>query len=111
MTAVNFDHPMFKEWLQFRYDMENEDKCQVPYADVKSMNMNYRDKFFNGQIAMLPIGSFMIPELDDQDKYPHEFVTTFAPIPAWGRCRARNYLYRVPFLQHQQDIQASSGSL
>ena len=83
MTAVNFDHPMFKEWLQFRYDMENEDKCQVPYADVKSMNMNYRDKFFNGQIAMLPIGSFMIPELDDQDKYPHEFVTTFAPIPAW----------------------------
>ena len=21
MTAVNFDHPMFKEWLQFRYDM------------------------------------------------------------------------------------------
>ena len=22
MTAVNFDHPMFKEWLQFRYDME-----------------------------------------------------------------------------------------
>ena len=25
----------------------------------------------------------MIPELDDQDKYPHEFVTTFAPIPAW----------------------------
>lgn len=83
LTAVNFDHPMFKEWLQFRYDMENTDKCQVPFADVKSMNMNYRDKFFNGQIAMLPIGSFIVPELDDQDKYPHEFVTTFAPIPAW----------------------------
>lgn len=83
MTAVNFDHPMFKEWLQFRYDLENTDKCQVPFADVKSMNMNYRDKFFNGQIAMLPIGNFIVPELDDQDKYPHEFVTTFAPIPAW----------------------------
>lgn len=83
MTAVNFDHPMFKEWLQFRYDMENADKCQVPYADVKSMNMNYRDKFFNGQIAMLPIGSFLLPELAAQDKYPHDFVTTFAPMPAW----------------------------
>ncbi len=82
-TTVNFDHPMFKEWLQFRYDMENVDKSQVPFADVKSMNMNYRDKFFNGQIAMLPIASFIVPELDDQDKYPHDFVTTFAPIPAW----------------------------
>lgn len=83
MSAVNFDHPMFKEWLQFRHDLEQTDKSQVPFADVKSMNMNYRDKFFNGQIAMLPIGSFIVPELDDQDKYPHEFVTTFAPIPAW----------------------------
>lgn len=83
MTAVNFDHPMYKEWLQFRQDLEQVDKSQVPYADVTSMNMNYRDKFFNGQIAMLPIGNFIVPELDDQDKYPHEFVTTFAPIPAW----------------------------
>lgn len=81
MSGVNFDDPMFKKWLQFRYDMENADQCQVPYGDVKSMNMNYRDKFFNGQIAMLPIGNFIVPELDDQDKYPHDFVTTFAPMP------------------------------
>lgn len=83
VTAVNFDHPHFREWLQFRYDLEQVDKSQLPFADVKSMNMNYRDKFFNGQIAMLPIGNFIVPELDDQDKYPHDFVTTFAPIPAW----------------------------
>lgn len=84
MSGVNFDDPDFKDWLQFRYDLENVDKSSMPYADVKSMNMNYRDKFFNGQIAMLPIGNFIVPELDDQDKYPHDFVTTFAPIPAWG---------------------------
>ena len=84
MSGVNFDDPDFKDWLQYRYDLENVDKSSMPYADVKSMNMNYRDKFFNGQIAMLPIGNFIVPELDDQDKYPHDFVTTFAPIPAWG---------------------------
>lgn len=83
MTAVNFDDPMFKEWLQFRYDLEQVDKSQVSYSDVTSMNMNYRDKFFKGEIAMLPMGNWMVPELDDQDKYPHDFVTTFAPMPAW----------------------------
>lgn len=100
MTAVNFDHPMFKEWMQFRYDMEHVDKCQVPFADIKSMNMNYRDKFFNGQIAMLPIGNFIVPELDDQEKYPHDFVTTFAPIPAWkdaetGNTYTESHFYSV----------------
>lgn len=83
-SAVNFDHPLFAEWLQFRYDMENVDKCQISYTDVKAMSLNYRDKFFNGDAAMLPVGSFLVAELDDQDKYPHDFVTTFAPIPAWG---------------------------
>ncbi len=83
MSGVNFDDPDFKDWVQFRYDLENVDKSSMPYTDVKSMNMNYRDKFFNEQIAMLPIGNFIVPELDDQDKYPHDFVTTFAPIPAW----------------------------
>jgi len=83
MTATNFDDPVFHDFLQFRYDMEQTDKCQVPYSDVTSMNMNYRDKFFNGNVAMMPIGNYMIPELDDQDKYPHDFTTTFAPIPRW----------------------------
>lgn len=82
-SAVNFDNPRFAEWLQFRYDMEYVDQCQISYTDVKAMNMAYRDKFFNGEVAMLPVGSFLVAELDDQDKYPHDFVTTFAPIPAW----------------------------
>ena len=35
-----------------RYDMENVDHCSTPLADVKALNMNYRDQFFNGNIAM-----------------------------------------------------------
>ena len=68
MEAVSYTHlDVYKR----------QDKSQVPYADVTSMNMNYRDKFFNGQIAMLPIGNFIVPELDDQDKYPHDFVDVY----------------------------------
>ena len=83
MSGVNFDHPVFKDWVQFRYDLENVDKTSVPYGEIKSMNISYRDKFFNGEVAMLPVATFILAELDDVDKYPHDFVTTFAPIPAW----------------------------
>ena len=100
MSGVNFDDPDFKDWLQFRYDLEQVDKSSVSYGDVKSLNMNYRDKFFKGEIAMLPIGNFIVPELDDQDKYPHEFTTTFAPIPAWkdaepGTTYTESHFYSV----------------
>lgn len=100
MSDVNFDDPDFKSWLQFRYDLEQVDKSSVPYADVKSLNMNYRDKFFKGEIAMLPIGNFIVPELDNQDKYPHKFTTTFAPIPAWkdakpGTTYTESHFYSV----------------
>lgn len=80
-TEMNFDDPNFADWMQFRYDMENVDKCSVPLSDVLSLNMNYRDQFFTGKVAMLPIGSWMLAELEDQGKYPHDFVTTFAPLP------------------------------
>lgn len=100
MSGVNFDDPDFKDWLQFRYDLENVDKTSVPYSDVVSMNMNYRDKFFNGEVAMLPIGNFIVPELDDQDKYPHDFTTTFAAMPAWkdgksGTTYTESHFYSV----------------
>lgn len=84
MSAVNFDNPVFKDFIQFRYDLEQVDQCSVPLADIAAMNMSYRDKFFNGEVAMIPLATFILSELDDVDKYPHDFQTTFAPIPVWG---------------------------
>lgn len=46
--------------------------------------MNYRDQFFNGKVSMLAIGSYTLPDISNQEKYPHDFVTTFAPIPKWN---------------------------
>ncbi len=75
------DQPMFKDWMQFRFDMENVDKSSVPYSDVKAMNLAYRTMFFNGQVAMLPTGAWMISEIQNVAKYPHDFVTAFASLP------------------------------
>lgn len=81
-TDLRIDDPSYAKWFEYVYDLENNKQVATPLMDIKSLNMNYRDQFFNGKIAMLPMASYMIPEIGNE-KYPHDFVTTFAPIPVW----------------------------
>lgn len=83
--SLNFDDPLYKEFMKFRYDMENVDKCSTPYFEVKSLNLNYRNQFYNEKISMLPVGSWMISEIKNTEKYPHDFITAFAPLPRWSK--------------------------
>lgn len=77
-----FDDPAFVDFIQYRKALENEG-VSTPLADVKALNMNYRDQFFRGQIIMLPMGTFMLSDIGNE-KYSPEFVTTFARIPMWN---------------------------
>lgn len=78
----NITDPNIKDWLQFIYDMENVDKSQVPYYEAKSSKLAYRDVFFQGKAAMIPIGSWMIGEISGNiDQYPRDWPVAFAPIP------------------------------
>ncbi len=77
---LNFDDPLFSDFLKFRYEMDNVDECQVPYTDAISQKLSYRDIFFTEKASMIPIGGWMIAEVSS-DKYPHNFVTTFASLP------------------------------
>lgn len=82
--TLTFDNQAFADFLQYRYDLENVDKASTPLSDVKALNMNYRDQFFTGKIAMLPgMGTFMLSDIGNE-KYQHDFVTAFAPTPTWG---------------------------
>lgn len=82
--TLTFDSQPFADFLQYRYDLENVDKVSVPLSDIKSLSMNYRDQFFTGKIAMLPsMGTFMLSDIGNE-KYAHDFITAFAPMPTWG---------------------------
>ena len=78
--SLAFDNPKFKEFLEYRKDLEDKG-FMTTYQTIIATQSTYRDRFFNGEIAMLPIGSFLIAELDNVDAFPHDFVTTFAPLP------------------------------
>jgi multiple sugar transport system substrate-binding protein len=94
------DEPMFKNWLQFRYDLENVDKTQSPYSDVKALNLAYRTQFINEKATMIPSGSWLITELKDLEKMPHDFITTFATLPKFengedGRTLVESHYFGV----------------
>ena len=91
--SLNFDDANLKGWLKFRYDMENVDKTSVPLMDIKTMKLAYRNQFFGGKVAMLPIGSWMLAEIKDTAKWPHDFQTTFAPLPVWGANGVPGYTF------------------
>lgn len=101
-TETTFADPLIAKALQFRYDLEQVDKTSVSIADAKSLQMTYRAKFFNSEVAMIPIGSWMIPEVKDVSKYPHTFQTVFAPLPIWpgdtanlGLTNTANHYYAI----------------
>ena len=89
--SLNFDDPNLKDWLKFRYDMENVDKTSVPLMDIKTSKLAYRNEFFTGKVAMVPTGTWMLAEIKDI-KWPHDFQTTFAPLPKWGTRELRDVL-------------------
>jgi len=77
----NLDNPNFRKTLELRVKMEKEDKSSVPYSDIISQKLAYRNQFFNQSASMLTIGSWMNTEIGGTDKLPLTFHVAVAPFP------------------------------
>ncbi|MDQ0058680.1 ABC transporter substrate-binding protein [Paenibacillus harenae] len=77
----NLDDPNFRATLELRVKMEKEDKSSVPYSDIISQKLAYRNQFFNQSASMLTIGSWMNTEIGGTDKVPLAFHVAVAPFP------------------------------
>lgn len=89
--SANFDNPVFKQFMQYRYDIENVDKTQIPLLDVKTQKMAFRNIFFGGKSAMMPQGSWMLGDIKNNEQYPHNFKVTFATFPRADKDSKVNY--------------------
>lgn len=77
----NLDDPNFRKTLELRVRMEKEDKSSVPYSDMISQKLAYRNQFFNQAASMLTIGSWMNTEIGGTEKVPLTFHVAVAPFP------------------------------
>jgi multiple sugar transport system substrate-binding protein len=80
-SGLNLDNPNFKKSLELMNQSQNVDKTAASYSDVISQKIPYRNQYFGGKAAMIPIGSFLASEAGGTDKLPVTFKTVFAPIP------------------------------
>jgi multiple sugar transport system substrate-binding protein len=77
----NLTNPLFKKTLEMRVKMEKEDKSAVPYTDIMSQKLHYRNQFFGQDASSILIGSWMNTELGGTEQFPLEFNVAVAPYP------------------------------
>jgi multiple sugar transport system substrate-binding protein len=77
----NFMHPVIRESLQLRYDLDMVEKTQFPLSEIVAMGLDYRSIFLSGKASMMPMATNIIPQIGQTKQFPHDFVTTFAPVP------------------------------
>lgn len=79
----NFDDPVLKEWLEYKYQIGNVDKTEISYQDYTTGSLNYQSEFFNGNAAMLVTGLFSLGYITDTATFPHDFTTAVSVLPRW----------------------------
>lgn len=79
-TESNFEDPLFLDGLARRYRMEVVDQTMINRMDVKITKMDIAAEYCAGKIAML-LANYHLRDVKNLEKYPHTFVTSFAPVP------------------------------
>lgn len=79
-TMANADNPFMRKSLEMRLKGDQEGWA-TPYSEVISQKLNYRPQYFNQDVSMLFMYSYMIPEAGGSDAVPANFRTVFAPVP------------------------------
>lgn len=77
-----FDDKSFTYFFNLRRTMEKDDKSAKTYSDVIGGKLRYDSEFFGGKAAMIPTATFIVNLALDTEKFPHNFKTVFAPLPA-----------------------------
>lgn len=81
-TESNFDHPAFRDYLELHRSMIEEGSA-FPWVDVLAQDLRAyaQAPFLIEQNATWITSSFSLRYVNDTEEFPHEFVTSFAPLP------------------------------
>lgn len=74
----NVSDSMVSSSLELRNELENVDKSSVPFTEILSQKLDYRQQFFSQAASMVPIYSYMVTEWG---QFTPEFEIAWAPWP------------------------------
>jgi multiple sugar transport system substrate-binding protein len=78
----NFDDPAFRESLELHRGMIDEGSA-FPWTDVLARNLRVYQQniFLTEQCGLWISSSFVLRYVNDLEEFPHDFITTFGPVP------------------------------
>jgi multiple sugar transport system substrate-binding protein len=91
--SLNLDNPYFRSSMDLRYTLEQVDKTQLPIAEIAAMSLDYRSVFFSNRVSMMVMFTNIIPQAANLTDFPHDFVTTFVPVPRARENGRLGYVY------------------
>ncbi len=86
---TNLDNPEFIKLNQMISDMMWVDKSAVTHTDNVTQKLSVESVFLAGKSAM-SLGVWTIRSIKDLEKYPHDFVTAYLPVPVSDKSAAKH---------------------
>ncbi len=90
-TASNFGDPAFAESYGRHREMIDNGSA-FPWTDVIAQNLRAyaQTPFLTEQVSMWVNSPWSLRYVNDKEQYPHDFVTTFAPLPSFAEGQFNN---------------------
>ena len=90
-TASNFGDPLFAEHYG-RHRQLIDDGVAFPWTDVIAQNLRAyaQTPFLTEQVHTWVNSPWSLRYVNDKEQYPHDFITTFAPIPTFAENQFNN---------------------
>lgn len=81
-TESNFDAEEYQ--INTRLKGMMDEGIAMPYEEIFSRKLDTysHPAFLSEEIAMMPFSAWMLRYVNDEENFPHDFVTTFAPFPS-----------------------------
>ncbi len=86
--ATNFDNPEFTKAVKLVSDTMLVDKSAPTHVDNVTQKLTIEGMFLSQKAAM-SIGVWSIRSIKDLQKYPHDFVTAYLPMPVSDKSAAK----------------------
>lgn len=79
----NFDNPAFRMGLETRR-MLDEEGVQQSYSQITAVNAMPNSAFLGGQCAMATVGSWLVRDMKDAERFPFDFEVGWTYMPRFN---------------------------